>query len=115
MRMVSDAGFVDDFDRAFEFKVSLFDDGGVFRNRNDLVIVADDVEEGNPGLGEGSKLVDRIAFVAFRFFGGELVGGGDGLIDFWPAFKISDWSIGVDTGNFFGILCRPVEDNQAAA
>ena len=63
VRVVADAGLVDDFDRAAERPVTLLDEGGVFRRGHRVIGIADDVDEGDAGLGQRLEAVDGIAGV----------------------------------------------------
>ena len=52
--MMTDAGLVNDLDRAPEPAVTLGDDGRVFRG-DDVIGIADDVDDGHLGCGQGAR------------------------------------------------------------
>ena len=67
MGMVAYAGFVNHFDFAAKQAVSRFDDGRVLRNGNDIISIANDVNDGNMRFGKRSERIDRISRVGERF------------------------------------------------
>ncbi len=112
--VVADAFLADDFNLAAEFLIALLDDVGVLGDGDDVIGLANHVEEGDFCFGERGEVVDGAAFVGFGFFGGEIVGFENLGFDAGPAFEITNGCVGVDAGDFVGIFGGPVVDDEAA-
>lgn len=113
--VMADSFLADDFDGAAEFLVAFFNEVGVFSDGDNFIDLADDVEEGNAGLGERLKVVNRVVSVGFGLFFGDLVSLENLRLDAGPAFEITNGGVGVNAGNLVGILGGPVEDDETAA
>ena len=64
--MMADAGLDDDRDRTAELPIARFDNFGVLLQGHDVVRAAADVQQGNLGLGQRTKIIDRVQLVFQR-------------------------------------------------
>jgi len=76
---MADAGLDDGSDLTAEGAIATLDNRGVLGEGDDEVVVAGDMQQRDPGLGDGGEIVDRVPAKGEGFLLVEIVGGEAGL------------------------------------